>query len=197
MVRATRPKSGPSPKATKIFPRPGHDHARCSAEAMAFAEERCAIRGERFTPLRREVLNALLASHQALGAYDIIERLASYGDRPASHGARRSQGRRPAPETVYRALEFLCGNGFVHRLETRNAYLACVNPHAAGDLVVFLICKDCGAVGEASPPQVASSIRSAVRAAGFSPELPVVEISGICTYCRDKRTHGKGQAGTA
>jgi Fur family zinc uptake transcriptional regulator len=163
---------------------------------MAFAEASCATRGERLTPVRREVLSVLLRSHQTLGAYDIVERLKSYGDRPASPGPRPSPGRRPAPETVYRALEFLCGNGFVHRIETRNAYLACVDPHAAGDLVVFLICNHCGAVGEVSSPEVASGIRSAARAA-FVPQSPVVEISGICAYCGDKKTHRKGQARTA
>ena len=61
----------------------------------------------------------------------------------------RPAGPRPAPITVYRALEFLRENGLVHRIESRNAFVACVHNHAAGDLVVFLICERCGAVGEA------------------------------------------------
>ena len=100
------------------------------------AEEFCAARGQRLTPMRRQVLQALLASHKPLGAYEIIERLA--------------QGGRLAPITVYRALDFLRENGLVHRIESRNAFVACVHHHAGGDPVVFLICERCGTVGEAS-----------------------------------------------
>jgi Fur family transcriptional regulator, zinc uptake regulator len=137
---------------------------------MTVAEAACAERGQRLTPLRRKVLSVLLGSHQPLGAYDIMERLA-----PGSP--------RPAPITVYRALDFLCENGFVHRIESRNAYLACVRPHMTGDLTVFLICERCGAVGEASSPEVAATIKSAACSAGFTPKSPVIEIGGVCTHC--------------
>ena len=175
MARAKPSKSSGTGRGPAIFPAPGHDHARCSSEAMAVAEASCVERGARLTPIRREVLGALLASHQPLGAYDIMERLS-----PA--------GARPAPITVYRALEFLRENGFVHRIESRNAFIACVRAHAAGDLVVFMICDRCGAVGEACSPEVATTIKSAARAAGFTPKSPVIEISGICTYCGGQMT---------
>jgi Fur family transcriptional regulator, zinc uptake regulator len=142
---------------------------------MAVAETICAERGQRLTPIRRKVLGALLASHKPLGAYEIIDRLAPKGARG---------GTRPAPITAYRALEFLRENGLVHRIESRNAFIACVHNHAAGALVVFLICERCGAVGEASSAEVTSTLTSAARAAGFTPKSPVIEISGICTHCR-------------
>jgi Fur family transcriptional regulator, zinc uptake regulator len=154
-----------------IFPAPDHDHERCSTGAMAMAEQVCLERGRRLTPIRRRVLGALLDSHKPLGAYEIIDRLAP-------------RGARPAPITAYRALEFLRENGLVHRIESRNAFIACVHNHAAGELVVFLICESCGAVGEAPSSDVASTLTSAARAAGFAPKSPVIEISGICTHCR-------------
>ena len=40
---------------------------------MAIAETQCVESGQRFTPIRRDVLSALLASHQPLGAYEIME----------------------------------------------------------------------------------------------------------------------------
>jgi Fur family transcriptional regulator, zinc uptake regulator len=153
-----------------VFPAPGHDHDRCTTDAMAVAEARCGERGQRLTPIRRDVLAALLASHQPLGAYEIMERVAP-------------NGQRPAPITVYRALEFLRENGLVHRLESRNSFIACVHSHAVGDLVVFLICERCGIVGEASSAKVASTVRSAAQAVGFTPRSPVIEVSGICTHC--------------
>src|SRR5215217_4216485 len=122
-----------------VFPAPDHDHGRCTADAMAHAEALCAARGQRLTPLRRQVLETLAESHKTLGAYEIMERMGH-------------EGPRPAPITVYRALDFLLENGLVHRIESRNAFLACIGDHhgAGTGTTVFLICERCGAVGEAS-----------------------------------------------
>jgi Fur family zinc uptake transcriptional regulator len=138
---------------------------------MAVAEALCMQRGQRLTETRRKVLAALLDSHKPLGAYEIIERLAP-------------RGARLAPITAYRALDFLRDNGLVHRIESRNAFIACVHDHADGEFVVFLICERCGAVGEASSAGVTTALASAARAVGFSARSPVIEISGICTHCR-------------
>jgi Fur family zinc uptake transcriptional regulator len=145
--------------AGATFPAPDHDHDRCSTDAMAIAEALCAERGQRLTPIRRKVLGVLLGSHNPLGAYEIIDRLAP-------------KGPRPAPITAYRALDFLRENGLVHRIESRNAFVACVHNHAAGALVVFLICERCGAVGEASSPEVATTLAAAARAAGSAASAP-------------------------
>jgi Fur family zinc uptake transcriptional regulator len=153
-----------------IFPAPDHDHERCASTAIAHAEAQCAARAQRLTPMRRQVLETLLASHKPLGAYEIIERLAA----------------RPAPITIYRALDFLRENGLVHRIESRNAFVACVHNHSGDDLVVFLICERCGAVGEAPGGAVAEALKSSSRAAGFSPKSPLIEIAGICSHCRER-----------
>ncbi len=156
-----------------VFPTPDHDHGRCAADAIAHAEAVCAAHKERLTPIRRRVLEALLASHAPLGAYELIDRLAQSGE-----------GGRPAPITIYRALDFLRDQGLVHRIESRNAFIACVHHHENADPVVFLICETCGAVGEATGSGIAEAIRSASRAAGFVPKTPVIEISGTCAHCR-------------
>jgi Fur family zinc uptake transcriptional regulator len=155
-----------------IFPAPDHDHERCASAAIAHAEAQCAARSQRLTPMRRHVLETLLVSHKPLGAYEIIERLAL--------------DTRPAPITVYRALDFLRENGLVHRIESRNAFVACVHNHAGEDLVVFLICESCGIVGEAPAAGVADALRHSSRAAGFTPKSPLIEIVGICTHCRER-----------
>ena len=159
-------------KSAVIFPPPGHDHGSCASAAIMHAEELCAARAQRLTPIRRHVLEALLASHKPLGAYEIMERLAHRG--------------RPAPITVYRALDFLRDNGLVHRIESRNAFVACVHPHADSDPVVFLICERCGAVGEASGSAITETLKASCRAAGFALKSPVIEIAGICSHCRDR-----------
>ena len=159
--------------AKPTFPPPDHDHGRCAADAIAHAERVCAQRSQKFTPIRRHVLQALLSSHRPLGAYEVIDELAKSMPRPA-------------PITVYRALDFLMENGLVHRIESRNAFVACVHNHAGEDLVVFLICERCGAVGEASGGGVAEALKASSRAAGFSPKSPLIEIAGICSHCRER-----------
>ncbi|MGE5158687.1 MAG: Fur family transcriptional regulator [Gemmatimonas sp.] len=153
------------------FPAPDHDHGRCAADAIIHAERVCALRAQKFTPIRRQVLQALLASHRPLGAYEIIDALA------------RSMPR-PAPITVYRALDFLMANGLVHRIESRNAFLACAHDHDDAAMVAFLICDRCGAVGEIPAAPVAKTLNAAARASGFVPKLSVLEISGLCAHCQ-------------
>ncbi len=153
------------------FPAPDHDHDRCAAEALDHAELVCERRAQKFTPIRRQVLQALLSSHRPLGAYEVIDELAKSMPRPA-------------PITVYRALDFLMDNGLVHRIESRNAYLACSHDHDVGTMVAFLICERCGSVGEIPAATVAQSLNAAARSFGFAPKLSVVEITGICAHCQ-------------
>src|SRR5215467_13516462 len=154
-----------------IFPTPSHDHERCAADTLAHAEALCVSRSQRLTPLRRQVLEVLAASHKPLGAYEIMDKM---GGKAA----------RPAPITVYRALAFLLDNGLAHRIESRNAFLACAHNHDAGALVVFLICDRCGAVGEAPASAVGDTLVAAAKKAGFRPKMSVIEMTGTCSHCR-------------
>ena len=85
-----------------------HDHARCRRQALAHADAICRREGLRFTAKRRQVLEALLQSHVPASAYDVIERLAAKGER------------RPAPISVYRALDFLVAHNLAHRIDPRS-----------------------------------------------------------------------------
>ncbi len=169
--------NGPLMTQTKMaqpsqpFPTPDHDHGRCTADAITHAEKVCAGRGQKFTAIRRQVLQALLVSHRPLGAYEVIDLLAK-------------DMARPAPITVYRALDFLMENGLVHRIESRNAFLACAHNHDELSMVAFLICDQCGSVGEIPAAPVANSINEAARGTGFAPKLSVVEITGTCAHCQ-------------
>jgi Fur family zinc uptake transcriptional regulator len=157
---------------TSIFHAPGHDHARCAADAIAEAEAWCTTHALRLTPIRRQVLEALLSGHKPLGAYEIMDRLAEAGPRPA-------------PITVYRALDFLLENGLVHRIASRNAFIACIRNHASSESVVFLICDRCGMVGEAPSAAVAGTLKAAAEQAGFAPKIPLIEVTGLCAHCRE------------
>ena len=149
-----------------------HDHAHCVSDALARAESLCAGRGARLTALRRRVLELVWQSHRPRGAYDMLEDLGEDG-RPA------------APLTVYRALDFLVGQGLVHRIESLNAYVGCAEPEAvhAGQ---FLVCDGCGVAFELNDDRVAEAIRACAAGQGFRVARPTVEIHGQCPACQEK-----------
>lgn len=148
-----------------------HDHGHCVETAMAAAQARCAGEGLQFTPVRRKALEILLQEHRALGAYDILEFL-------------REEGLGSQPPVAYRALDFLMENGFVHRIERLNAFVACLHPredHAPA----FLICTGCDSVAEATAPNVQGAVDGAARKAGFDVSRVAVEVEGLCHACRE------------
>ncbi len=147
-----------------------HDHDACVDDAMAQAEALCRARGARLTPVRRRVLELVWNGHNPRGAYDILNDLAT-------------DGRRPAPLTVYRALEFLVEQGLVHRLESLNAFIGC--PHPGGrHASQFLVCERCGTATEISDPAVTAAISRSAEALGFQVDRPMVEVTGICPKCQ-------------
>ncbi len=157
--------AAPPPAAHDAFHR--HDHGACVASALAAADAACIARGVQFTPVRRRALEILLEAHAAMGAYDVLARLASEG-----YGAK--------PPLAYRALAFLTDQGFAHRIERLNAFVACARPGAAHD-PAFLICRGCGTVAEM---QAQGAMQAPAAAAGFVIEQRVVEAEGLCAACQ-------------
>ncbi|MDP3961910.1 MAG: Fur family transcriptional regulator [Pseudorhodobacter sp.] len=147
-----------------------HDHAHCCGDVLAHAQALVAERGLRLTPVRQRTLEILLESHHALGAYDVLQRLAAegYGNQPP---------------VAYRALEFLVEHGMAHRIRRLNAFTACMNPgtiHAPA----FLICRACNAVAEAPAAPVRVALDAAATALGFTVECHNIEAAGLCPTCR-------------
>lgn len=97
-----------------------------------------------------------------------------------------ANGRRPAPISVYRALDYLLENGLVHRLASRNAFVACGHRHSAAEPILFLICDSCGKVDEATSPDLSVSLGAAASIAGFQTRNCVIELAGRCAACRDQ-----------
>jgi Fur family zinc uptake transcriptional regulator len=170
----------PGKSTQEPFPDHGHDHDRCIEDAFDRAERLCKQNGLRLTDLRRSVLEIIWQSHRPIGAYDILDRM-------------RDRGRRAAPMTVYRTLDFLMENRLVHRLASQNAYIGCDHPEEA-HRGQFLICRTCGVVGELSDPRIVAAIRETAATTGFSVEAPVVEVGGLCRECKDSDEAGHGNA---
>ena len=146
-----------------------HDHAHCSAAALARAE---TLLGQaRLTPVRRRVLEILLEGHRALGAYDVLSRLAA-------------EGFGNQPPVAYRALDFLVEQGLAHRIRRLNAFVACMHPGEDHD-PVFMICDSCQTLAEAPSAPVHQALSAAAAAAGFAISRANVEIAGTCAACRE------------
>jgi Fur family zinc uptake transcriptional regulator len=139
------------------------------------AERVCARAQVRLTPQRRRVLQIIAASHEAIGAYDILEQMAL---KPRTDGKRR-----PAPVTVYRALDFLMAHGLVHRIATSNSYVACGREHRE-DAVLLLICSKCGQVGEIAAEPLVKAVAAGAAHHGFAVTGETHEVTGECRQCR-------------
>ena len=140
------------------------------ARGLERARSACQSRGVRLTDQRRQVLEILLASRCALGAYDILDRMSR-------------EGRRTAPMTVYRALDFLMAVGLVHRLASLNAFAVCRGP-AERHSSQFLICRQCRAVVELADAGVDTALAAAGDRSGVAAVERFVEVLGDCPTCR-------------
>jgi Fur family zinc uptake transcriptional regulator len=157
----------PSP----AFPDDRHDHRPCLASALAKAEAAFEARQMRLTDLRRRVFEEIASSHSAVGAYDILDRLAASG------------GDRLAPISVYRAIDALLEAGVVHRVESRNAFFACHATHTPGANVIVLVCDTCRQVAEVDGSATHAALAHAIAAARFNARQSVVEVQGLCAAC--------------
>lgn len=145
-----------------------HDHTNCVKSALNSAQAICAERGVQFTRVRQRSLEILLESHAAMGAYDVLARLSA-------------EGLGSKPPVAYRALSFLVEQGFVHRIERLNAFIACAHPGAAHD-PAFMICRACGTVAEAETNH--AGLTASASLSGFQIEQTVIEAEGLCPSCQ-------------
>jgi len=148
------------------------------AGSLAHAESLCRANQARLTPIRRRVLEALYKATRPLGAYDLAEGL---GD--GSGGGLASRGRRVAPITVYRALDFLIEQGLAYRLASLNAYIASSQACGGHGSTALLICEGCGLVSEVSAPELSEALSKLHKNHAFTPYSRVLELTGRCGHC--------------
>lgn len=114
------------------------------------------------------VRDHLVAAGRATTAYDILDALREEGFK--------------APVQVYRALEKLTTEGFVHRIESLNAYIAC--DRARHDsAVAFAICENCGSVCEFTQPEVMAGLGDWAAGQAFVTRQATIELTGLCKPC--------------
>ena len=155
--------------SAKPAPAEQHHHAH---NAKAFVREvsaACESRGLRLTEIRLQVLELIAAAEKPVKAYDLLDQL-------------KDDRSNAAPPTVYRALDFLLENGFIHKLESINAYVSCHHPSVAHH-VPFLICDVCEGATEICDERVAKLLSDQAKALGFKSRAQTLEVHGVCKRC--------------
>lgn len=137
---------------------------------LAKARAHCDAKGVRFTSLREKVYALMLEKKGPVGAYELLDELKE------SEAAAK-------PATVYRALDFLLDCGFVHRLESSNAFVACRH-FGCEHPVQFLICDSCGYVTEIQSEDLAEKLLAQAEEHGFKVEKQTIEAHGMCIECQ-------------
>lgn len=152
--------------SSEIFKK--HDHGLCYKTSIQAFEKHCYENKLQCTPLRRKVLEFLLIDHRPLGAYDILELL-------------RAEGLSSKPPIAYRVLDFLIEQGFVHKIQGLNAFVACSHP---GDFhsPTFMICRKCDKVAEVEHKESGINLKKASQI-DFQIEEAFIEIKGVCNSC--------------
>jgi len=105
-----------------------------------------------------------------VGAYDLLEQL-----KVTETGAK--------PATIYRALDFLAELGFIHKIESTNAFMLChhfdhIHP------VQLLICDSCGFVKELHSTVISHELNNLAAESGFVVSGQTIEAHGKCDSCR-------------
>lgn len=129
----------------------------------------CKEKGLRYTPPRHITLEVIAASKRPVGAYDVIEEMGKITDKPK-------------PTTVYRAIEFLQQHGFIHKIESLNAFVTCHAGHSH-EGSQFIVCDDCGTVEEVHLCHLPDDLKKKVDATGFKMLHWNTEIHGLCKKC--------------
>ena len=143
-------------------------------DIIASAERKCAQRGIRLTPRRKQVLRALVCSESAISAYELADFCNQETDEPMP------------TMSVYRILEFLQRERLAHKLETENKYIACSHIRCEHEhrKSQFLICSGCHKVEELDiSGEALNAMEIAADAAGFKLTNPHFEFSGVCNDC--------------
>ena len=134
------------------------------------AENLCERVGLRLTDPRRRVLALLADAKTPLKAYDIIAKAGPDG------GAVQ-------PPTVYRALEFLCQLGIVHKIEQDATFVACSHL-GHGHLAALFVCDLCHKVTEVHMGDIERQLTLAAQNMGFALANLVIEGRGKCQSCQ-------------
>ena len=92
-----------------------------------------------------------------------------------------------APLQVYRALDKLVEIGKIHKIESRNAFIACQNSSCQiSKATAFSICESCEKVSEISNTKLSKYLSNFADEAGMKYSKYNLEFFGLCKKCKSK-----------
>jgi Fur family transcriptional regulator, zinc uptake regulator len=137
-------------------------------------EEICVARGVRLTSQRKRVFELICSNNKASSAYELLEEL-------------KKSEPQAKPPTVYRALDFLMEQGFIHRVESTNSFISCCSCNAHKHFFHLLICDKCSDVIELQDEKLVASLQQNAEEHTFQILNHVIESHGICQSCSSSK----------
>ena len=132
-----------------------------------------ALENLNLTKNQQTVLDILESASEPLKAYTILFDIQKKGIK--------------SPLQVYRALDKLIEIGKVHKIESRNSYIACKHEGCnAKTSTSFLICENCDSVTELTANNLFSYFSKQAEKNNFNYKKHNLEIFGLCENCKLK-----------
>ena len=127
----------------------------------------------KLTNNQQTVLELLEQSKEPLKAYAILFDIQKKGIK--------------SPLQVYRALDKLIEIGKVHKIESKNSYIACKNANCTSKTSTsFLICEICDNVTELKKNNLSTYFSKQSEKSNFKYTKHNLEIYGECKSCKNK-----------
>ena len=132
-----------------------------------------ALSTDKLTNNQQTVLDLLEKSKEPLKAYAILFDIQKKGIK--------------SPLQVYRALDKLIEIGKVHKIESKNSYIACNNSNCTSQTSTsFLICEVCNKVTELKKNNLSKYFIKISEKSSFKYMKHNLEIYGACKTCQSK-----------
>ncbi|MBI1300794.1 MAG: transcriptional repressor [Alphaproteobacteria bacterium] len=139
---------------------------------MNALEVYCEENGLRLTEPRKVAYKIVQSMKKPITAYDVLEKMGKHI-------------KNPKPPTAYRALDFLAEHGFIHRIESLNAYVSCEEGHRHHGSQ-FLICDKCARVEEIHLCSLPAALDKKMKEEHFKMTYWNIEIHGTCSKCSSR-----------
>ena len=132
-----------------------------------------ALETNKLTNNQQTVLELLEQSKEPLKAYAILFDIQKKGIK--------------SPLQVYRALDKLIEIGKVHKIESKNSYIACKHQDCSSNTSTsFLICEVCEKVIELKEDNLSTYFSKQSEKVNFNYTKHNLEIYGACKICKNK-----------
>ena len=117
------------------------------------------------------VLNIIERAKEPLKAYSILFNVQKKGIN--------------APQQIYRALDKLIEIGKIHKIESKNAFVACKNANCeVSKATAFSICENCEKVEELNDLKLSKYLSSYSDKTGMKYKKYNLEFFGLCKKCK-------------